>query len=577
MQDIEFTIQDGRLFMLQTRSGKRSGIAHVVIACDIHKEGKISLEEALMRIPAEAMEEFLLPTFDDNEVRKAKGEGRFYGKGLPAGKAAAVGRVVFDAETAINWAQRKGERVILVRNETTPDDVGGMSVSQGILTALGGMTSHAALVARGMGKSCIVGAKGLSINYEKKEATIGEKKFREGDWISLHGQMGEYYEGQLHPKDSEVMQVLSGDMKAEDSEVFPYFQWTMEKADKLRRLGIRTNADTPNDSRRARLLGAEGIGLTRTEHMFFEQDRIPKVQQMILSETEKSRRAALDKLLPLQQGDFEGIFKAMDGLPVTIRLLDPPLHEFLPDVNEKDKIASLANDMNISIDKLKEIIENLHELNPMLGHRGCRLSITFPEIAEMQVAAIIGAACECKKRGIDAKPEIMVPLIGHANELNYLEPITRRVAKETMEQYGIEVDYLVGTMIEIPRAALTADDVAKTAEFFSFGTNDLTQMTFGFSRDDIGGFLYDYLEKGILPKDPFQAIDQTGVGQLVEVAVERGRKTRSDLKLGICGEHGGEPSSIDFCHRTGLDYVSCSPFRVPTARLAAAQAVIREK
>ena len=556
MQDIEFTIQDGRLFMLQTRSGKRTANAAVIIALDYLDEGKISEEEALMRVETTFIDQLLHPQLDP----EAKYEP--VATGLPAGPGAAVGQVVFDAATAEAWA-KQGKKVVLVRNETTPDDIGGMDASQGILTALGGMTSHAALVARGMGKTCIVGCSKLKIDFKKRVATIGGHELKEGDWMTLAvGKKGE---------------VILGKLPLIDPQFTGAFGRILELADKHRRLNVRTNADTPKDAKQAREFGAEGIGLTRTEHMFFEEDRIPKMQRMILSSDETARRAALEKLKPLQQGDFEGIFEAMDGLPVTIRLLDPPLHEFLPHLDEEEKIAELAGEMGISADELKKKIADLHELNPMLGHRGCRLSITYPEIAEMQAAAIIGAACACKKRGIDARPEIMIPLAGHVKELTYLEPIIRRVAAEEMKAAGIEVEYMVGTMIEIPRAALTADEIAGVAEFFSFGTNDLTQMGFGFSRDDIGSFIYDYLDKGVLPKDPFQTLDQDGIGQLVDMACRKGREARPGIKLGICGEHGGDPDSIDFCHRVGLNYVSCSPFRVPIARLAAAQAAIREK
>jgi pyruvate,orthophosphate dikinase len=556
MQDIEFTIQDGRLYMLQTRSGKRTANAAVKIAMDYLDAGMITEEDALMRIDTTFIDQLLHPQLDP------KAKYTSVATGLPAGPGAAVGRAVFDAATAEKWAAKK-EKVVLVRNETTPDDIGGMNASQGILTALGGMTSHAALVARGMGKTCIVGCSALKIDFKTRKATIGKHSLKEGDWITLAvGNKGEVIIGKLPLVDPK----FSGD-----------FGRILELADKHRRLNIRTNADTPKDARQAREFGAEGIGLTRTEHMFFEENRIPKMQTMILADNEADRRKALAKLRPLQQGDFEGIFKAMNGLPVTIRLLDPPLHEFVPHFDEKQKIAALAKDIGITPAELKKKIAALHELNPMLGHRGCRLTITYPEIAEMQTAAIIGAACKCRKRDIEAIPEIMVPLIGHVNELKYLEQIIRRVADETIKKHGVELHYMVGTMIEIPRAALTADKVAEVAEFFSFGTNDLTQMTFGFSRDDIGSFLPEYLEKNVLPKDPFQTLDQNGVGILIDMACRKGRETRPKLKLGICGEHGGDPASIDFCHRVGLNYVSCSPFRVPIARLAAAQAAIREK
>ena len=554
MQDIEFTIQDGKLFILQTRTGTRTANAAVKIATDYLKRGMIREEEALMRIDTTFIDQLLHPQLDPDVTYEVVATG------LPAGPGAAVGKAVFDAETAEKWAG-EGEKVILVRNETTPDDIGGMDASQGFLTAFGGMTSHAALVARGMGKTCVVGCSELKIDYDKREANLNGHKLKEGDWITLAvGTKGEVILGQLPLIDPQ----FTGD-----------FGRILRLADKHRRLKIRTNADTPKDAKQAREFGAEGIGLTRTEHMFFEGDRIKVMQQMILADDEESRRKALEKLRPLQQGDFEGIFEAMDGLPVTIRLLDPPLHEFLPHTDEDQK--ELADEAGVPFESLKSAVDDLREQNPMLGHRGCRLSITYPEIAEMQVAAIIGAACNCKKRGIKVIPEIMIPLIGHVNELSYLEKITRRVAKDVMKDAGIDIDYLVGSMIEIPRAALTADEVASVAEFFSFGTNDLTQMGFGFSRDDIGSFLPDYLEKGVLTKDPFQTLDKSGIGQLIEIACTKGRETRPDLKLGICGEHGGDPDSIDFCHRIRLDYVSCSPFRVPIARLAAAQAALREE
>jgi pyruvate,orthophosphate dikinase len=556
MQDIEFTIQDGRLYMLQTRAGKRTANAAVKIAMDYLDAGKISEEEALMRVDTTFIDQLLHPQLDP----KAKYEA--IATGLPAGPGAAVGQVVLDAATAEKWAAQK-KKVVLVRNETTPDDIGGMDASQGILTALGGMTSHAALVARGMGKTCIVGCSALKIDIKARKATIGKHEIREGDWLTLAvGNRGEVILGQLPL----IPPRFTGD-----------FGRFLELADKHRRLRIRTNADTPKDAKQAREFGAEGIGLTRTEHMFFAEDRIPKMQRMILAEDEAARRKALDQLRPLQQGDFEGIFEAMDGLPATIRLIDPPLHEFLPQLDEEEKISALAREAGVTPDQMIKKIRSLHELNPMLGHRGCRLTITYPEIAEMQTAAIIGAACACKKRGVNSIPEIMVPLIGHVNEFKYLEKIIRRVADETIKSCGVELVYSVGTMIEIPRAAMTAGKIAEVAEFFSFGTNDLTQMGFGFSRDDIGSFLPDYLEKGILPKDPFQTLDQGGIGLLLEWAVKKGRETRPSLKVGICGEHGGDPASIGFCHSIGCDYVSCSPYRVPIARLAAAQAAIREK
>lgn len=574
MQDIEFTIQDGTLYMLQTRSGKRTSKAAIVIALDYLRNGKIDEKECLMRIDPEGINQYLQPIFVDEAKQKAIEDGRLISKaGLPAGPGAAVGRVVFDADTAEAW-HGKGEKVILVRKLTTPDDIHGMAAAEGIVTAEGGMTSHAALVARGMGITTIVGCKELKIDFAKNKAVLNGKELNEGDWISIEGHTHQIFEGKIETRSSEVRQVLI-DKSLDASEATDYQDYAriMEMADKFRKLGVRTNADTPFDSEVARALGAEGIGLTRTEHMFFKEDRIPKMQDMILSQSEEERRKALDKLLPLQQEDFEGIFTAMNGLPVTVRLLDPPLHEFLPHT-EKD-MKALADTLGVDVEDVRTKVENLHENNPMLGHRGCRLSITYPEIAEMQVGAIIGAACECKKKGIDAKAEIMVPLVGHVNELSYLKAIIERVAKETMDAAGVEVDYLIGTMIEIPRAAVTADEIAEEAQFFSFGTNDLTQMGFGFSRDDIGSFIGDYTDKKVLPKDPFAQLDQGGIGKLVEMAVKGGQQTRPDIKLGICGEHGGEPNSIDFFHRVGLNYVSCSPFRVPIARLAAARAAIR--
>jgi pyruvate,orthophosphate dikinase len=577
MQDIEFTIQDGVLYMLQTRTGKRTARAHVKIALDYLAKGIITEEEAVMRVPADALTQYLVPIFKPEAKQAAVADGKMLAKaGLPAGPGAAVGRIVFDADTAQEWAN-KGEKVMLVRNETTPDDIHGMAVAEGILTAFGGMTSHAALVARGMGKPCNVGCPEVKIDFNKRVATIAGRPYDEGAWISIDGTTCEIFENKIETMPSEVTQVLIGKtMKAEDSVAYSKeYKPITELADKYRKLGVRANADTPYDSGAARAFGAAGIGLTRTEHMFFKEDRIPKMQAMILADNEADRREALKNLGPLQQEDFEGIFTAMKDLPVTIRLLDPPLHEFLP--HDADAVKTLSDATGISVEVINEKVEALAESNPMLGHRGCRLSVTYPEIAEMQTAAIIGAAIACKKKGIITKPEIMVPLICHVNELRYVKEVIVRTAEETMKAAGTEVEYMVGTMIEIPRAALTAGAIAEEAEFFSFGTNDLTQMGFGFSRDDIGSFIGDYTEKGVLPQDPFASLDQDGIGQLVAMSCENGRKTRPDIKLGICGEHGGEPNSIDFCHRTGLDYVSCSPFRVPIARLAAAQAAIRNK
>jgi len=557
MQDLEFTIQDGTLYMLQTRVGKRNGVAAVRMAVDMCKEGLISENVALMRVRPEQLDELLHPMLDP----KAESRGHQLAKGLPAGPGGGVGQVVFTADDAEDWA-KQGKKVILVRDETSPEDVHGMRAAQAILTAKGGMTSHAALVARGWGKCCIVGCGALNIDAAKKMVTVNGKTLKEGDWISLNGTSGKVY--------NDKIAVLPA-----DPEKNPYYKTLMKWADKYRKLGIRTNADNPKDSKQARDFGAEGIGLTRTEHMFFGPDRITAMREMILADDEAGRRKALKKLLPFQRKDFIGIFKAMDGLPVTIRTLDPPLHEFLP--NDAAAQKEMADKLGVSVAKIKAKVQSLHEMNPMLGHRGCRLGTTYPEITEMQAQAIIEAACRVAKQGVKVFPEIMIPLIGTKEELVDQREVVIRIAEKVMKQEGIKVAYLVGTMIEIPRAALTADHVAEVAEFFSFGTNDLTQMTFGYSRDDAGVFLPEYVEKGILAADPFQTLDQTGVGQLVDMGIKKGRKTRPDLKVGICGEHGGDPDSIDFCHRVGMNYVSCSPFRVPIARFAAAQAAIRNK
>jgi len=549
MQDLEFTIQDGKLWLLQTRNGKRTGAAMVKIAIDLLKEGKIDEKTALLRQEPNKLDELLHPVFDKKALTKAV----VVGKGLPASPGAATGRIVFFADEA-----RKYPESILVRIETSPEDLEGMNIARGILTARGGMTSHAAVVARGMGKCCVSGAGNIRINYKTRTMEAGDKTFKEGDWISLNGTTGEVYESKIDTIDPQ----MGGD-----------FGEIMALAEKYTRMDVRTNADTPKDARAARNFGAKGIGLCRTEHMFFEGERIMVMREMILAESETDRRNALDKLLPYQREDFEGILEAMHGYGVTIRLLDPPLHEFVP--HEDDNQLEMAEEMGISVEEVRRKVESLHEFNPMLGHRGCRLGNTYPEITEMQARAIIEAACNLKKKGVDAKPEIMVPLIGTVEEFRLQEQIIRDVAEEVFKEKNTRVDYLVGTMIEIPRAALTADKVAEAAEFFSFGTNDLTQMTFGYSRDDAGKFLPVYIRKGILKDDPFQILDQEGVGQLVRLGTERGRATRKDLKVGICGEHGGEPNSVEFCHSVGMDYVSCSPFRVPIARLAAAQANIR--
>lgn len=553
MQDLEFTIQDGKLWMLQTRNGKRTGAAMVRIAMEMLEQGQIDEKTALLRQDANKLDELLHPVFEKEAIASTK----VLTKGLPASPGAATGRIVFFADEAEEWAA-KGEEVILVRLETSPEDLKGMHVAKGILTARGGMTSHAAVVARGMGKCCVSGAGGINVSYKNREMTIENQTYKEGDWISLNGSTGEVYEGKV----ATITPELSGN-----------FSKIMELSDKYTRMYVRTNADSPNDAKVAREFGAKGIGLCRTEHMFFEGERIWAIREMILADGKQGREKALQKLLPMQRGDFEGILEAMDGFGVTIRLLDPPLHEFTP--NEPAAQNEMAEKLGIDVKIVKQKVDNLHEFNPMLGHRGCRLGITYPEITEMQTRAIIEAACNLKAKGLNPKPEIMIPLIGTAKEFCEQEAIIRRVAKEVQNEKQQKVDFMVGTMIEIPRAALTANEIAKYAEFFSFGTNDLTQMTFGYSRDDAGKFLPFYIKKGILKNDPFQVLEQTGVGQLVEMGVQKGRSVRSDLKLGICGEHGGEPSSVEFCHRTGLDYVSCSPFRVPIARLAAAQANIR--
>ena len=555
MQDLEFTIQDGKLWLLQTRNGKRTGAAMVKIAMDMMKEGMIDKKTALMRVEPNKLDELLHPVFDGDAVKAAK----VVAKGLPASPGAATGQVVFHADEAEEWVA-DGKKVVLIRIETSPEDLAGMNVAEGILTARGGMTSHAAVVARGMGKCCVSGTGSVNIDYKARTLIADGVVFKEGDWISLNGTTGEVYEGKIGTKEAE----LSGD-----------FSDLMKLADKSARMKVRTNADTPHDSKVAREFGAVGIGLCRTEHMFFGEGKIQAMREMILAEDENGRREALTKLLPIQREDFEGIFEAMHDLPVTVRLLDPPLHEFVPH-DEKGQ-QEMADLMGISLADVKQKVEDLAEFNPMLGHRGCRLGNTYPEISEMQARAIIEAAINLKKKGINAHPEIMIPLTGTLEEMKMQEEIVRTTAEQVIEEQNERVEYMVGTMIEIPRAALTADEIAKSAEFFSFGTNDLTQMTFGYSRDDAGKFLPVYLEKGILKVDPFQVLDQTGVGQLVEMAVKKGRKTRKNIKLGICGEHGGEPTSVEFCHRVGLDYVSCSPFRVPIARLAAAQAVIRKK
>jgi pyruvate,orthophosphate dikinase len=549
MQDIEFTIQEGKLWMLQTRNGKRTGAAMVKIAVDMLEQGMIDEKTALGRIDANKLDELLHPIFDTEALKSTI----ILAQGLPASPGAATGQVVFFADEAAKY-----EKSLLVRMETSPEDLEGMNIAQGILTARGGMTSHAAVVARGMGKCCVSGAGSIKIDYKAREMTMGGKTFKEGDWISLNGSTGEVYEGKVLTMNPGV----TGD-----------FGKVMDLADKFTRMTVRTNADTPNDARIAREFGAQGIGLCRTEHMFFEGERIKAMREMILSSDVKDREKALAKLLPYQRSDFEGIFEAMEGFGVTIRLLDPPLHEFVP--HQQATQVELAKEMGISLEMVKNKIADLEEFNPMLGHRGCRLGITYPEITAMQARAIIEAALNLKAKGIDARPEIMVPLVGTVAELKNQADIIRATAEKVFAEKGDRIDYLLGTMIEIPRAALTADHIAAEADFFSFGTNDLTQMTLGYSRDDAGKFLPDYLSRGILKQDPFQVLDQSGVGQLIEMAFTKGRSVKPKLKVGICGEHGGEPSSVEFCDKVGLDYVSCSPFRVPIARVAAAQANLK--
>ena len=575
MQDIEFTIQSRKLYLLQTRTGKRTGFAAVKIACDMVDEKLISTTEAVERVEANQIIQLLAPVFDAKEKEKVLKGGRMLGRGLPAGPGAATGRIAFNAEHAVSMA--KDDPVILVRIETSPEDIAGMHSAAGILTTRGGLTSHAAVVARGMGRPCVVGAGSLKVDYGKGELrSEGHEPLEEGDWVSIDGTTGEIIGGKLATRPSEVVQVLlEGSMKAEDSETYRNFDRLLKWADEIRTLGVRTNADTPNDARVARLFGAHGIGLCRTEHMFFAEERILRVREMILARDEKGRRKALDELLPFQKGDFEGIFRELDGMPVTVRLLDPPLHEFLPQTEAQ--ISTVAREMNWGFVELRNKVAQLHEQNPMLGHRGCRLGITYPEIYEMQVRAIFQAACDVKRDGIDVHPEVMIPLIGTTKELQMTGELVRRVAAEVMQEKGVEIDFLVGTMIEIPRAALIAEKLAETAEFFSFGTNDLTQMTFGYSRDDAGTFLPEYVDKKILAKDPFESIDQEGVGQLVRLGTEKGRGANAKLKVGVCGEHGGDPDSIRFFRGCGLNYVSCSPYRVPVARLAAAQAELEQK
>ena len=556
MQDMEFTIEDKKLYFLQTRSGKRTATAALQIACDLVDEGMITKEEAIARIDAKSLDQLLHPAFDEKALKAATP----IGSALPASPGAAAGRVYFTAEDAKNHNDA-GERVILVRLETSPEDIEGMHAAQGILTVRGGMTSHAAVVARGMGTCCVSGCGDIKINEEEKYFTLAGYTIKEGDYISLDGTTGNIY---------------LGDIPTVEASISGNFQRIMDWADEIRTLKVRTNADSPVDAANAIKFGAEGIGLCRTEHMFFEADRIPKIRKMILSKTVEEREAALNELIPFQKGDFKALYEVMEGRPVTIRFLDPPLHEFVP-TNEED-IAALAKDMGLSVEEVKATCESLHEFNPMMGHRGCRLAVTYPEIAKMQTRAVMEAAIEVKnEKGYDIVPEIMIPLVGEKKELQFVKDVVVETAEAVKKEKGSDIKYQIGTMIEIPRAALLADEIAEEAEFFSFGTNDLTQMTFGFSRDDAGKFLESYYKSKIYESDPFARLDQNGVGQLVQMAVERGRKTRPDIKLGICGEHGGDPSTVEFCHKVGLSYVSCSPFRVPIARLAAAQAAISSK
>lgn len=571
VQDVEFTVQDGKLFMLQTRNGKRTAAAALKFSMDMHKEGLIDWETAVLRNPADQLDQLLAPIFDLAEVKKAKE----LAKGLPAGPGAASGKIYLNADRAAE-AESKGEKVLLVRNETSPEDLRGMIAAEGILTAKGGVSSHAALVARQMGKVCICGASAVLIDYDKKTVTISGQTFKEGEYLSIDGTSGTVYGGQLKTSPSEIITgMIHGDKAAQKTEKFKSFNQLMKWCSQATRLAVRTNADNPEQTENAIAFGATGIGLTRTEHMFFEGDRIDAVREMILADTEEGRRAALKKILPYQKEDFIGIFKALKGFPATIRLLDPPLHEFVP--HDDAAQAALAKKLGITKEKVHARVAALHEFNPMLGHRGCRLGIAYPEITETQARAIFEAAAEVQKKGIKVKPEVMIPLVGFKKELDLQVAIVHRVAAEVQKEKKVKLTYQVGTMIEVPRGALTADEIAQTAEFFSFGTNDLTQTALGISRDDMGNFLMPYTENEIFKKNPFATLDQTGVGQLVKIAIEKGRATRPDIKLGICGEHGGDPDSVKFFHKVGLNYVSCSPFRVPVARLAAAQAAIEEK
>jgi pyruvate,orthophosphate dikinase len=572
MQDIEFTVQQGKLWMLQTRTGKRTAFSALRIAVEMVEEKLIDKKTAVKRLDPYALNQLLAPIFDPQAKKDAIQGGRYLAKGLNAGPGAACGRAVFTPEKAMELA-KKGEKSVLVRIETSPEDIHGMNASEGILTSRGGMTSHAALVARGMGKPCVVGCAALNINYAAGAMEVNGRTVREGDFLSIDGTTGEVIEGSIPTSSSEIVQVLlEKKIQPKNSLIYQHFAKLLSWTDEIADIGVRTNADTPRDATVARLFGATGIGLCRTEHMFFQSERIAAVREMILADTLAERRRALAKILPMQREDFVGIFRAMDGYPVIIRTLDPPLHEFLPHTDEE--IRELARQMGVSFEKLKERAESLKEANPMLGHRGCRLGISYPEITEMQARAILEAACLVAKEGVKVIPEVMIPLVGHINELRNQREIVDRTAKEVMAEQKVKVKYLVGTMIELPRAAITADQIAQSAQFFSYGTNDMTQTVFGLSRDDAGKFLPFYRENGILETDPFVSIDRPGVGEVIRIGVEKGRKTNPKLEVGICGEHGGDPSSVEFCHMIGMDYVSCSPYRVPVARLAAAQAAL---
>ena len=575
MQDIEFTVESGKLWLLQTRTGKRTGFAAVCIAVDMVEERIIKKHDALRRIEPDQLNQLLRPIFDQRKIDLAHKAGRLLGKGLPAGPGAATGRVVFHADDAVEWKKR-GERVVLCRVETSPDDIRGMDAAQGILTARGGMTSHAALVARQMGKVCVAGCEALQVDYAARILRVDHAELKEGDWISIDGSTGEVIEGEVPTLPSEVLQVLvSRTMNGKQSRIYRRFAKLMRWADETRDLGVRTNADQPDQAQIAKAFGSEGIGLCRTEHMFFQGDRIQAVREMILAEDEAGRRRALAKLLPMQKQDFKSILAIMGGLPVTIRTLDPPLHEFLP--KNDAEVIELAQVMGIPVELLRNKVNVLQEFNPMLGHRGCRLGISYPEITEMQAQAIFEAACELRREGQNPFPEVMIPLVGSRQELREQKFIVERIARATQKTYGVKVRYLIGTMIELPRACMVADEIAEEAEFFSFGTNDLTQTCLGLSRDDAGKFLPSYVVNGLLPEDPFVSIDRDGVGALMRIAVAKGRKKRKQLEMGICGEHGGDPKSVAFCHEIGLDYVSCSPYRVPIAKLAAAQAALSKK